>query len=135
MRALLSTVALAGLLASAAHAQLRPVRPGDEALLKRAPTYEEQVAAQVAARLTRLHPQVRCAPLGIPGLPSSILGGPASEVARAALRGFDPNSVVAFGPAAGVPLLAGKTLVRGRPAVYLCERFACRAPATDPSEL
>ena len=65
---------LAGLLASAAQAQVRPVRPADEALLKRAPTYEEQIAAQVAARLTHLHPQVRCAPLGIPGLPSSILG-------------------------------------------------------------
>ena len=65
----------------------------------------------------------------------AILGGPASEVARAALRGFDPDAVVAFGPAAGVPLLEGKTLVRGRPAVYVCERFACRAPATDPSEL
>jgi hypothetical protein len=74
MRALLSAVLLAGLLASAAQAQLRPVRPGDKALLQRAPTYEEQIAAQVAARLTHLHPQVRCAPLGIPGLPSSILG-------------------------------------------------------------
>jgi len=67
MRALLSTALLAGLLAPAAHGQLRPVRPGDQALLKRAPTYEEQVAAQVAARLTRLRPQVRCAPLGILG--------------------------------------------------------------------
>ena len=65
----------------------------------------------------------------------AILGGPASDVARAALRGFDPNAVVAFGPAEGVPLLEGKTLVGGRPAVYVCERFACRAPATDPSEL
>ena len=65
----------------------------------------------------------------------AILGGPASDVARAALRGFDPNAVVAFGPAEGVPLLEGKTLVGGRPAVYVCERFACRAPATDPSGL
>jgi len=65
----------------------------------------------------------------------AIVGGPDSDVARAALRRFDPNAVVAFGPAAGVPLLEGKTLVGGRPAVYVCERFACRAPATDPSEL
>ena len=62
----------------------------------------------------------------------AILGGPESEVARAALRGFDPNAVVAFGPAGDVPLLEGKTLVDGRPAVYACERFACRTPITDP---
>jgi uncharacterized protein len=63
----------------------------------------------------------------------AIVGGPDTDVARAALRGFDPNAVVAFGPAEGVPLLAGKTLVDGKPAVYVCERFACRAPVTDPA--
>jgi uncharacterized protein YyaL (SSP411 family) len=65
----------------------------------------------------------------------AIVGGAESEVARAALRGFDPNAVVAFGPAEDVPLLAGKALVDGLPAVYVCERFACRAPVTDPSEV
>jgi uncharacterized protein len=65
----------------------------------------------------------------------AILGGADSEVARGALRGFDPNAVVAFGPADDVPLLEGKTLVDGRPAVYVCERFACRAPVTEPAEL
>ena len=62
-------------------------------------------------------------------------GGPGTELARAALRGLDPNTVVAFGPAEHVPLLAGKTLVDGRQAVYVCERFACRAPLTDPALL
>jgi uncharacterized protein len=62
----------------------------------------------------------------------AIVGGAESAVARAALRGFDPNAVVAFGPAEDVPLLAGKSLVDGRPAVYVCERFACGAPVTDP---
>ena len=65
----------------------------------------------------------------------AIVGDPESEVARAALRGFDPNAVVAFGPDEEVPLLEGKTLVDGRPAVYVCERFACRAPVTNPAEL
>jgi uncharacterized protein YyaL (SSP411 family) len=63
----------------------------------------------------------------------AVIGPPDSEVARAALRGFDPNAVVAFGPSDDVPLLAGKTPVDGRPAVYVCEQFACRAPVTDPA--
>jgi uncharacterized protein YyaL (SSP411 family) len=65
----------------------------------------------------------------------AILGGADSEVARAALYGFDPNAVVAFGPAEDVPLLENKTLVDGAAAVYVCERFACRAPVTQPAEL
>jgi hypothetical protein len=65
----------------------------------------------------------------------AIVGDPESEVARAALRRFEPNTVVAFGPADGVPLLAGKTAVDGKTAVYACERFACQAPVTDPALL
>jgi uncharacterized protein len=65
----------------------------------------------------------------------AIVGGTDSDVARAALRGYDPNAAVAFGPADDIPLLEGKTLVDGSPAVYVCERFACRAPVTDPAAL
>ncbi len=65
----------------------------------------------------------------------AIVGDPGSDIARAALSGFDPNAVVAFGPADDVPLLEGKTLVDGSPAVFVCERFACRAPVTEPAEL
>ena len=65
----------------------------------------------------------------------AIAGPPSSEVARAALEPFDPNAVVAFGPADDVPLLEGKGLVDGKPAVYVCERFACQKPVTDPAEL
>ncbi|HEX3268168.1 MAG TPA: thioredoxin domain-containing protein [Gaiellaceae bacterium] len=65
----------------------------------------------------------------------AVVGPPESEVARAALEPFDPNVVVAFGPAEGVPLLEGKELIDGKPAVYVCERFACRAPVTEVAEL
>jgi uncharacterized protein YyaL (SSP411 family) len=61
----------------------------------------------------------------------AIVGPPDSDVARAALAPFDPNAVVAFGPSAAIPLLEGKELVEGRPAVYVCERFACRSPVTE----
>jgi uncharacterized protein len=56
-------------------------------------------------------------------------------VARAALEPFQPDTVVAVGPSEEVPLLAGKDLVDGKPAVYVCERFACQAPVTDPKHL
>ncbi len=65
----------------------------------------------------------------------AIVGGAESAVARAALGGFEPNAVFAFGPGDDVPLLEGKALVDGRPTVYVCERFACRAPVTEASEL
>ena len=65
----------------------------------------------------------------------AIVGPPDSDVARAALAPFEPNTVVAFGPAEHVPLLAGKGLVDGQPAVYACESFACRAPVTDAALL
>jgi uncharacterized protein YyaL (SSP411 family) len=65
----------------------------------------------------------------------AIIGSPSDEIARAALAPFDPNAVVAFGPSEAVPLLAGKTQVDGKPTVYVCERFVCRAPITDPDAL
>jgi hypothetical protein len=65
----------------------------------------------------------------------AIAGPVDSKVARAALERWQPNTVVAVGPAADVPLLEGKVLVEGKPAVYVCERFACRAPVTDPAQL
>jgi uncharacterized protein len=65
----------------------------------------------------------------------AIVGPPDTAVARAALQPFDPNAVVAFGPGDGIPLLEGKDFVDGKPAVYVCERFACKRPVTEPAEL
>ena len=65
----------------------------------------------------------------------AIAGDVRSPVARAALGPFRPTTVVAVGPSEDVPLLAGKQLVDGRTAVYLCERFACQAPVTEPEDV
>jgi uncharacterized protein len=63
--------------------------------------------------------------------------GESDELRRAALDGFQPNTVFAFTgePTDEIALLAGKGLVDGRPAAYVCERFACQAPVTTPADL
>jgi uncharacterized protein YyaL (SSP411 family) len=60
---------------------------------------------------------------------------PLERVVRGAFR---PHLVLAAGSAGGadgVPLLEGRSPVDGRPAAYVCERFACKAPVTEPDEL
>jgi uncharacterized protein YyaL (SSP411 family) len=49
-----------------------------------------------------------------------------------------PGAVVALGDGTGespVPLLAGRGLADGAPAVYVCRNFTCRAPITGIAEL
>jgi hypothetical protein len=65
----------------------------------------------------------------------AIAGPRDSAVARAALERAAATDVIAFGPAEDVPLLAGRGLVDGLPAVYACERFVCALPVTDPAAL
>ncbi|HEX6919866.1 MAG TPA: thioredoxin domain-containing protein [Actinomycetes bacterium] len=57
---------------------------------------------------------------------------------RVALAGTAPGAAVAVGdPGAGpgVPLLAGRPLVGGRPAAYVCRHFTCDAPTSDAGAL
>ncbi len=54
---------------------------------------------------------------------------------------FLPNKVMAVSEqddaadAALIPLVRGRSLVRGAPAVYLCQDSSCRAPITESTEL
>ncbi|WP_069770922.1 thioredoxin domain-containing protein [Streptomyces sp. LUP30] len=63
--------------------------------------------------------------------------GAAKELHRTALLGTAPGAVVAFGSAGSdeFPLLAGRPLVDGEPAAYVCRGFTCDAPTTDPTRL
>jgi uncharacterized protein YyaL (SSP411 family) len=56
---------------------------------------------------------------------------------RIALLGTAPGAVVAVGAGDGeeFPLLAGRPLVGGAPAAYVCRHFTCEAPTTDPARL
>ena len=65
----------------------------------------------------------------------AIVGPLDAPVVRRALTRWDPHAVIVYGPAEDIPLLDGKELVDGKAAVYVCERFTCQAPVTDPREL
>ena len=90
--------------------------------------------ANTLAALERLQaPPVEIAIVGDPS-------DPATAALAAEVHGrFLPNAVtVTAAPGTGAdvtPLLADRPLVGGRPTAYVCERFACKAPVTDPAEL
>ena len=115
-----------------AHVLLRLARIyGDEELERRAVSVLRLVADLVARSPSAFGWALCALDLHLsPPRELAVIGPPDSPVARGFLDAWDPNAVVAVGPAAGVPLLAGKGLVDGRPAVYVCEHFACRAPVT-----
>ncbi len=80
-----------------------------------------------------------------PGVEVAIIGDPAAADTRALLaevrRRFLPNSVLALAApgdeaaAAFVPLLAGRGLVDGKAAAYVCRHYACRLPVTEADAL
>ena len=67
-----------------------------------------------------------------PGAPGAL--APLARPVRAKLR---PHLVLAGGPEGTTTpaLMRDRTTVGNRPAAYVCERFACRAPLTDPDAL
>ncbi|WP_030788627.1 thioredoxin domain-containing protein [Streptomyces sp. NRRL S-920] len=67
----------------------------------------------------------------------AVVGEVLGDLHRTALLGTAPGAVVAAGPPGSdeLPLLAGRGLVDGRPAAYVCRGFVCDAPTTDASAL
>jgi hypothetical protein len=75
----------------------------------------------------------------------AIVGDPDDPATRALVaevwRRYLPNTVLAAsapgdGSAAkAIPLLQDREPVDGRPAAYVCERFVCQRPVTEPSDL
>jgi uncharacterized protein YyaL (SSP411 family) len=75
----------------------------------------------------------------------AIVGDPKSEETRTLVEEvwhrYLPHTVLAVRApddeeaAGAVPLLAGREPLDGRPAAYVCERFACQRPVSDPKEL
>jgi uncharacterized protein YyaL (SSP411 family) len=66
---------------------------------------------------------------------------PTLRLVREVWGRFLPNAVLAAGrpgdeeAARLVPLLAGREPVDGKPAAYVCERFTCKLPVSEPEEL
>jgi uncharacterized protein YyaL (SSP411 family) len=81
--------------------------------------------------------------LAVEGIDELAIVGDPIDPATVALvdvakTGFRPNLVVAVSSdpdASAVPLLAGRTMIDGRPTAYVCRDFACRQPVTDPAAL
>ncbi|HYC82072.1 MAG TPA: thioredoxin domain-containing protein [Solirubrobacterales bacterium] len=65
------------------------------------------------------------------------VGAAVADLAAVVRAEYRPHLVLAAGPegAEQPPLLAGRTLLDGRPAAYVCENFACQLPVSDPVEL
>ena len=107
-------------------------------------TAESMVAAlaEPMARYPGAFAHWLCAAAFIMGEPQEIAvtGDPSAADTRALLevvRGrYRPNLVAAAGledPA--VPLLAGRQMVGDRATAYVCRRFVCRQPVTEPAAL
>ena len=92
-------------------------------------------------RVTARHPQafahlLQALDFHFAAVKEVALVGPAREPLERVVRSrFRPHLVLAGGEPDGVPLLEGREPVEGRAAAYVCERFACQRPVTEPAEL
>jgi uncharacterized protein YyaL (SSP411 family) len=67
-------------------------------------------------------------------------GSGPGPLAEAAFGRYMPNRVVAGAPAGspagtGLPLLGDRSAISGKPTAYVCRRYVCQLPVTDPAGL
>jgi uncharacterized protein YyaL (SSP411 family) len=67
-------------------------------------------------------------------------GGDAGSLVATAFQGYRPNRLVVgsaagSSAAAGLPLLADRPAIDGKPTAYVCRRYVCQLPVTDPAAL
>jgi uncharacterized protein YyaL (SSP411 family) len=128
-----------------------------DALLSYGALTGEARYAEAAAAALRVLPPIaarypRAGGLGL-SVAEALLSGPAEiaivgpdedprtgDLLRAALHAAPPGAVFALGTGSGgtgdaVPLLAGRPLVSGGPAAYVCRGFSCLAPVTTTGAL
>jgi uncharacterized protein YyaL (SSP411 family) len=67
----------------------------------------------------------------------ALVGEDVASLARVVRGEHRPHLVLAAGPEGTEtpPLLQSRTTVEGQPAAYVCERFTCQQPVTDPASL
>ena len=69
----------------------------------------------------------------------AVIGNPTAEETKSLLREifypYLPNKVVACGTGNGLYLLKDRPQLDGKPTVYVCENYVCKAPVTRPEEL
>jgi uncharacterized protein YyaL (SSP411 family) len=89
-----------------------------------------------ALHVTALHAATPGAVLALGDGTQPIGSGPGSSGPGSFGPGSSgPAGSGAAGSRAGVPLLAGRGLVNGAPAAYVCRQFTCQAPVTTPDQL
>jgi uncharacterized protein YyaL (SSP411 family) len=64
----------------------------------------------------------------------ALAGDDLAPLARVVRGRFLPHVVLAGGEG-DIPLLEGRTPVDGQAAAYVCERFTCKLPVTQPGDL
>jgi len=125
--ALLSYAALTG---SARHREAALAALGPLEVI--AGRFPQAAGAGLAVAEALLAGPAEIAIAGPPGDPRT------AELHTAALRAAPPGAVIALGDGTGespIPLLAGRELVNGNPAAYVCRNFTCRMPVTDSAAL
>jgi uncharacterized protein len=67
----------------------------------------------------------------------ALIGDDRGELAAVVRAEFRPHLVLAGGAGGSdtPPLLADRPAIDGKPTAYVCERFSCRAPVTEPQQL